>query len=460
MGGIDRAVAYTVLGRAWSVLAGPVTLIFLARFLSPTEQGFYFTFGSILSLQIFFELGLSAVILQFASHERARLDWTSEGTLAGDRVAKARLASLLRRALTWYGVMAGAFVAGVLPAGLFFFSRSQQADLAVMWKLPWMWVVVVAACLLLTSPLFALLEGCGLVAEIALLRTYQAIVGNVLFWLALAGGFKLFAAPILATTGLLWGALWLTLRKRHMLSDLIRFRHETVEIDWWGEVWSFQWRIALSGVSGYFTFLFFTPVLFAFHGAAIAGQMGMSMSVMTSLFNTATAWVGTKTAPFGTLIARREFAQLDRLFFRSLWQSLAVIVLGGAGFWAVASYLHVINHPLSQRILAPLPLGLLVIATVLVSVVAGQAIYLRAHKQEPFLPISILLGCSVGLSSYFLGKHFAATGMMFGYLFLYLILGLGAGTWIFAQKRRLWHSDAKTEAGAETGMLAIEANRH
>ena len=33
-------------------------------------------------MQVFVELGLTNVIMQFASHERAQLEWTSHGTLS------------------------------------------------------------------------------------------------------------------------------------------------------------------------------------------------------------------------------------------------------------------------------------------------------------------------------------------------------------------------------------------
>jgi hypothetical protein len=71
--GVDRAIAFAVLGRGWSSLAGVVTVALIARFLSPAEKGYYYTFGSLIAPQIVFELGFSFVILQMASHERAHL---------------------------------------------------------------------------------------------------------------------------------------------------------------------------------------------------------------------------------------------------------------------------------------------------------------------------------------------------------------------------------------------------
>src|ERR1700685_156002 len=75
--GLDKAIGFTVLARAWSSAAGLVTVALIARFLSPAEQGYYYTFGSLIALPIVFELGFSFVILQMASHERAHLTFSS-----------------------------------------------------------------------------------------------------------------------------------------------------------------------------------------------------------------------------------------------------------------------------------------------------------------------------------------------------------------------------------------------
>jgi hypothetical protein len=115
--GIDRPVFYTVVARGWSAFAGPISLIFVAQFLSKEEQGFYYTFSSVLALQIFFELGLAYVIMQSASHEKAHLEWSKDDrVLTGDPRAKARLASLLQLAAKWYVAIA-VFAAVVLATG-------------------------------------------------------------------------------------------------------------------------------------------------------------------------------------------------------------------------------------------------------------------------------------------------------------------------------------------------------
>ena len=73
--GVNRAVGYSLLARGWQVIAGPISILLVTKFFSLEEQGFYYTFASILALQVFFELGLAFVIMQFSSHEFATLAW-------------------------------------------------------------------------------------------------------------------------------------------------------------------------------------------------------------------------------------------------------------------------------------------------------------------------------------------------------------------------------------------------
>src|SRR5882757_3771880 len=95
--GLDRAIVFTVLARGWQSLAGLVTIALIGRFLSPAEQGYYYTFGSLVALQIVFELGFSVVVLQLATHEVAHLTVLPDGTIAGPVDSHGRLASILRK---------------------------------------------------------------------------------------------------------------------------------------------------------------------------------------------------------------------------------------------------------------------------------------------------------------------------------------------------------------------------
>ena len=441
--GIDRAVGFAILGRGWTAVAGLLTLGLLARCLSPIEQGYYFTFGSVLALSIFFELGLSLVLVQFASHERAALEWTPAGTLTGDASAKARLSSLLRMSVQWYSAAGALLALVVLPLGMMFFYR--HGNPGVQWQVPWIWSVLVTSVIIGLTPMLAIVEGCGQVAQVTRLGMWQNVGGSLLLWLALLAHGGLYTAPVTSTAALAIEVWWLWTQKKAFLSDLLHFSSHQGEggllphMDWRGEVWPLQWKIGLSYISGYFIFRLFNPILFATHGAVAAGQMGLSLTVIGTVTSISLAWVTTKAAPFGTLVARRDFAALDRLFFPCLWQSWGLVAVGCASVWLLAVSLRMEHMAVGSRFLDPLPLGLLAATAVVNHGIIAQAIYLRSHKQEPFLAISIVMAVLVGASSLLVTNRFGALGMMTGYFFVSLAM-LAWATWLFGTKREQWHS--------------------
>ncbi len=456
--GVDRTVGYALVARGWTAVSGLLGLAVLTRFLSPAEQGYYYTFNSVLGFTLLLEMGLTYVILQVASHERAGLEWTAGGVLEGDPVAKARLASLLRLSLLWYGCLAVLMVGIVLPTGLLFFSRHTPIGAHLIWQWPWAGVVIASAGILALSPILALIEGLGRVAAVTQTQMFQSLAGSLVFWLALFLHCGLFAAAIFNAAILLFQAVWLWRRQGPFLRDLLRAARPGVRIGWRDEIWPFQWKIAVSSISGLFVFLF-NPLMLAAHGAAQAGRLGLSLTVMGAITLIGLSWVTTKSAPFGTLIARGDWRELDRRFFPCLWQSWAVVALGGTAFWTAAFVLHQLHHRLAGRMLAPLPLALLVGTALINHVISSQALYLRAHKQDPFLPLSLTVGALVALSSVLVVRPYGATGLMLGYFLVYLLVGLGGGTWLFVRARRRWHRDSPPVPRPPAPLAATGAGR-
>jgi hypothetical protein len=104
-------------------------------------------------------------------------------------------------------------------------------------------------------------------------------------------------------------------------------------------------------------------------------------------------------------------------------------------------YLNHAGHPWAGRVLAPLPFGLLLLTAVVLHLIFAEAVYLRAHKAEPFMPIAVAVSLGTGASSYLLGRVYGATGVCIGYLAC-MVVYLVVGTQIFHRKRREWHGEA------------------
>jgi hypothetical protein len=444
--GVDRAVAFTVLGRSWTIFSGAFTIFLIARFLSLPEQGYYYTFGSLVSIQTVFELGFSFVVLQLAAHESAQLSIKPTGEVSGDEVSHARLASILQKSVRWYSVAAVLMGVTLIVAGFSFFSAPGRS-VAVAWKLPWVCVVLPAIFTFQMDPVFSFLEGCGFVAQVARMRLTQAILGTALAWTVFVLHSGLFAPAAILAGQALAGFAFLA-SKRSLLLPLLRYKPGANIVSWRTEIWPFQWKMAVSFFCSYFIFPLFNPVLFAYRGAVEAGRMGMSLSIASALGTVAYAWINTKASPFGNMIARRDFLTLDRVFFRVLTQSGAVllgleVVCVGAIYALQKPYPH-----LAARMLPPPVFAVLLFAIFLNHLLYSEALYLRAHKREPFLILSILVAGLTGTSTLLTSKYWGAQGLTLGYFFTGGAFYLAGGTFIFARYRRLWHTSPESLTGS------------
>ena len=444
--GLDRAIAYTVMARFWSSLAGVITVLLIARLLTPGEQGYYYTFYSLVALQIVFELGFSFVILQLAAHERAQLTFLSDGQIQGDAVSHSRLASVLQKAVRWYSAAGLLMAAALLPTGFYFFNAHRTAGAEVGWRAPWCLLVLAAMLAFQIDPVFSFLEGCGFIAQVAHRRLIQSVTGGVLAWGALVTHHGLYSPALVILGQVAVGlAFLLSSNLRRLLHSLLVYPVGHNAVRWRSEIWPFQWKIAISWMCGYFIFQLFTPVLFAYQGPVEAGRMGMSLTISTAIGSVALAWMSTKASPFGAMVARGQFKELDQLFFRTLWQSTALLFAGATVFF-LALLIGGPHFPkLAMRVLPPWVVALLLLGTIMSHIVMSEALYLRAHKREPFLLPTVISAILIGSLTFFLGKYYGANAVVVGFIAQGMIFGLPSGTYIFVTKRREWH-DARLRA--------------
>jgi hypothetical protein len=438
---VDRAVFYSVAARAWQFVAGPVTLLLIVSYFTPQLQGYFYTFASLLALQVFVELSLHVVIINVASHEWAKLQLDEHGCLIGDQAALGRLVSLGRRVAAWYGIAGLVFVVGVGAAGVFFFW--QKALPQHEWLQPWVALVVLTGLLLWTLPFVAILEGCNQVATVNKFRVLQAVTGNLVVWAAIALGAGLWTAAASAAVRLLWEFYLLCVRYRRFFQPFLSAPTGS-RIGWRTEIWPLQWRLGVQGVFQYFAFYLFTPVMLQFHGAAVAGQMGMTWTVLTALQAAAFAWVQTRTPLFGMLIARKDYRELDRVFKRLTVISVCVLLVGGTLLCSIVAILNDLAHPLAQqlagRLLPPLPTAVFATAVLLFHIPQCQSIYIFAHKRNPLLVVSVVTTSSIGVAVCLLGRKFGPLGAGLGFLGVVALFTLPAWTSIWLRCRREWHT--------------------
>ncbi len=441
--GLDRAVLFTVLARTWSALAAAVTITLVVRTLSREQQGYWGVINPLVGLQIIFELGFSFVIMQTASHESAHLRITREGAVSGPEREMGRLASIFQKAVRWYSVAAALLLVTLLALGGHFFravAREHPSAQPVHWIGPWILAALAASLTFQLDPIFSFLDGCGFVPEVARARLGQFVAGSLLSILALATHHGLYA-PGCMLLGQGVAGIHAVSGFRRLLLRVWRHNPGVHRTPFRTDIWPLQWRMAVSWVCGYAAVPLFVPILMGSRnwGPVEAGKMAVSISLAGKISDIAAAWMNTKAAPFGRLIALRRFGELDHRFFRAFTQSLSIGSLGAGAVWLLALVLHHLENPYAARFLSPLPLGLMLVGYLMNSAVSAMALYLRAHKQEKFMINSIAGALYSAPVAWLLGQRFGGLGIAAGYAAGSLVIGLGFGTYTFLRWRRLWH---------------------
>lgn len=441
--GIDKAIFFTSFARIAQGLGGIISVLFVAHYLTGIEQGFYFTFSSILAIQVFFELGLNGIITQYVAHEVSYLT-LNEAKYVGEDKYLSRMASLLHFCIKWYSFLAGLLFFILSITGYVFFSHYYKAEIPVEWLFPWLLLSVGTTFYFLCSPFIAFVEGLGKVKEIAKIRLVQQVVTMLVIWSGLFAGLKLYVGGIGTIVGV-GIILYFFIRKFWRLLFNIYSTKLSERINYRNEIFPFQWKIALSWVSGYFIFQLFNPVLFATEGAVVAGQMGMTLTALNAILGFTLSWINTKIPTFSGFIAQKNYLQLDTLFNRTLLQSTSINFIGLVGMFVVIFSIRYFNITIGgknfgDRFLPYLTMLMMMLSIFLNHMVAAWATYLRCHKREPMLMQSIIMGMLCSISTIFLGRYYGVFGMTTGYLILTLI-GFIWTYLIFISNKQKWHHE-------------------
>jgi hypothetical protein len=413
--GLDFHVLATLVYRVWTVMAGAVTLLILPLWLTATLQGYYYTFASLLALQVFFELGFNQVIVQLVSHEFAHLTLHPNGEISGDEFHLGRLTSLLVLMRRWYAISAFLFLVIAGSAGSWFFGSKQGGATLRQWLGPWTLLVLATAINLFLSPGLAALEGMGRVGDVARLRFFQSCLGYAGLWILLLSGCGLWASAAISIAAVLCTAVWMR-RKGSILSVLARRPIDPLrKVRWRSEIFPFQWRIAVSWVSGYFIASLFTPLAFSRFGAVEAGRLGIALTMFSAVSTVGMSWVNAKAPQLAMHIARGERRELNVLFIPLVIRSAAVTTGASILVVGLMAMLTILGSSFVSRVASLPVLGCLAWSTVANTAIFAMAVYMRAHRQEPMLVASIVTALATVILAAGVGARQGVLPMMFLY---------------------------------------------
>ncbi len=441
--GVDKAIFFTVLSRGLSISTALFTVFFIAKNLSPEEQGFFYTFGSITALQVFFELGMTYIVTQFVAHDVSHLKFDTNYKLIGEKKYRSRLSSLLHFCTKWYLIFAGLILIALFVGGTLFFKRYDVDGKDVVWHLPWLLLAIGTALNFLVAPILSFIEGLGKVKEVAKIRFIQQILHPVIVWGGLSIGSKLYVSGADAIIRIL--VVFFIIFYSPFFRILKNIWDDVGEdkVSYMGEIFPLQWKIALSWISGYFIFQLFNPVLFATEGAKVAGQMGMTMAALNGIQSLTQSWINTKVPKMSGLIAQKDYKTLDILFGKTFKQMLligtmTILLFVFVIYFVQAKEIIFLGMKIGDRFLPIIPLSLMAWSSWTMVPILPWATYLRCHKKEPLLVNSVVVGILCCISTLSLGYWYGLYGMTIGFASL-RIISLIWIYYIYRTKKKEWH---------------------
>ena len=395
----------------WRVIAGPVLLVAIPYFLTPMEQGYWYTFTGIAALSVFADLGFTTIVLQFSAHEFAYLHFTAQRCIGGDDSHLWRLASFFRFVVRWLCRVI-AVVFPLIMIGGYFFLDSKHDDLS--WQMAWLLYSGASAIAVFNSAIMSFFEGCNSVALMQSVRFRVSVCAVSTNLIALFCHFNLYALSLSLLVNAIAGAAFILYYYRMAIRQLWNISRPKC-YNWWPEFSSLIWRYAISWCSGYFIFQLFTPVAFHFYGAEFSGKIGISIAMWTAGFSIANTWIVAIIPKINMLVSERKCKELDALFNKNLCRSMATMFLGGLAYFAIYFLLEG-RFTFFQRILDPFSMMLLYISWIAQVWINSIAVYLRAHKKEPLMAISVFSGVYVAVTTLLCAKFLPPEYLFLGFL--------------------------------------------
>lgn len=435
---IDIDIGITLLYRLWTVFAGAVLLFVIPVYLSPSEQGYYFTIASLVALQVFFELGFNFVVTQTISHEMGKVNITENLKLDGNIDSLLKIRSLIDSLHKWYIYIASTFFTVVFIFGIIFFYNSALP--AMRWMPVWAAVAFFAAVNLYYGPYYSVIEGFGFVAKVAKIRLIQSIIGYLSFVLVLMFDYGLYALPCISGMAALITVFWITrtFKSIKFESDLdnkaIGVRCDDL-ISWKRDILPLQWKLAISWFSGYLIFQLFNPFLFKNQGAEVAGKVGLALTIFSTILSISMSWVNAKVPTMSRYIANADFKFVNGLFRRLVLKSSIVNLIVIVSFDLFVIFLGEFEFSLVHRLPTLDVLLMLSLVALINHLIFCMALYMRAFKDEPLLICSLVSGVIISILVFF-GSLYSANITILFYLLVTAFVSFPWVLFVFIRYRQ------------------------
>ncbi len=430
----NRALTFSLSTIIFQLILTPIIIILVTSKISPEEQGYYYTFLSLLNLQSFFELGLFAFIVNKASSSFSNItifDVKSLNKSYTDIPKLAALYSMTRKIYFLISLLFAFFVGGL---GIIFFSHGWTYNLN---EIQVCWIVF---CILCSFQVYFLglngfLEGCGQIDVVEKWKLISFVVSSMVLIVCLVLGFGIMSLVFSTIPKVLKDIYLIKISFRKQFK-LLSKQKQYEKLNFYKDVWPMQSRLAISSFASFFQYGIFVPLVFSILGPVQAGIIGVGLQITSFLQQIMSRWTYTQQPKMAKLASLRKFQELDKLvqIIGRINILLSVFVL--FLYFIFYKILEILNLSILERIPGFWVLFILLLTACNYGYLFMLVGYLRAFVEERIHILSVTIAVLNAILCYAFLKHIGLYSVAISYFACITLVGIPWAKKLIMKKRR------------------------
>lgn len=390
----------TIFNKVITLGSGLILMLTVALLLDTHTQGIYFTTVSLLSAQIFADMGITFALITFLSHESSKIDLKNRKFNFVKDYNPNNILYILKFSKFWFKVFGVILAISLLIIGLLLF-KGESIEVKIIYG----FLCLNLYYILQQQKYIILLEGINKNEIAHNIKSISLIISSVCFFVCVI--LKLELASLLISQVCFMLAMYIgtskTLDKRYLQNLMDRSIRS--DINWKTDIFPFQSKIAISSICGFVTFQFYVPITYSHFGAVEAGKLGLSLQLCSAISSVASFWFVAELPFLGSLVGTKRIRQAQLLVLNVIKKSLFSYVMLSVCFvlswWPLKLYLN----DIADRMISDRNLILLIISFGFSTISIIMAQFVRLKKTEPFMRISIINASLTCLLLIFIGNE-------------------------------------------------------
>ena len=429
----SKALNYSLLTVISQLVFTPIIILLITKKMSPEEQGYYYTFLSLVALQSFFELGLFTYVLNKSSAFFSDLQEFNIRFLEQSGIVKSNLAMLYRMTRKIYFIITFLFLICIGCFGLVFFADSNILEIN---HTQWVWLgfTILCAIQLFYLGLNGFLEGCGQIERMEKFKLIAFILSSITLIASLGLGLGLvslclsFIPRVLKDVYLIHFVFGKEFK-------LLACTKSSTSFSFMTSVAPMQFRLAISGIFSYLQYNALVPMVFTVLGPAHAGIIGVGLQVTSFLQQILTRWTHIQQPRMAKLVSLKKFSELDALVkgVQALTIKLSVLMI--LGFILLFTILKAFEVQILDRVPNFVVFLMLIVAASAYGQASIRVGYLRAFVEERAYVMSVISSVANAVICYVLLEHIGLYAVSFSYLFAILFVALPWSQFLVRRKK-------------------------